>query len=165
MEQVSEELKSEHLWSMVEDFTREGRWPENEDDAPNDFNTPDFVARAMLDDLRTLRAQLAAALAEVERLNALGIAQLERDKAMLQARVWELEAAQEWEVAEPGRILLDASGDNMNISLPAWIEWLGGDKIIVVMRTLSMHGAKHLGYAARVRGDWQLMRRKEATNE
>lgn len=76
MEQVSEELKSEHLWSMVEDFTREGRWPENENDAPNDFNTPDFVARAMLDDLRTLRAQLAAAQARIAELEA-GQAQLE----------------------------------------------------------------------------------------
>lgn len=59
------ELKSEHLWPLAEDFTREGRWSENEDGAPNDFNTPDFVVRAMLEDLKALKAEVER-LAELE---------------------------------------------------------------------------------------------------
>ena len=48
------ELKSKHLWPGVEDFTR----PKIDDhEEGNDMNTPDWVARAMLDDLRMLEAE------------------------------------------------------------------------------------------------------------
>lgn len=170
------ELKSKHMWAMAADFTAPKTHDEDEEGNPTDFNTPDFVVRAMLDDLRALEAerdelqQKLAGVAEqwlkvenwleIDKLKAeLAQAQAERD-ALRQ----ELALAQEWEDAEPGRIYLDAGGDNMNIAKPGWIEWLGGNKIIVVMETLSARGTKRHGHTVRVRGEYKLMRRKEATD-
>lgn len=86
-------LKSEHLWDGVEQFTKP---------RPGDMSIPDWVARAMLEDLRTLVAALAA---ERERNATLTARVKQADgtvKEILAVVVEEearLQAAERWEAA------------------------------------------------------------------
>jgi hypothetical protein len=61
------ELKSEHLWSLVERFTAHdpNQAPDTDEEGNviDSVGVPDWVARAMLDDIRQLQA-------EVQRLEA-----------------------------------------------------------------------------------------------
>jgi hypothetical protein len=65
------ELKSEHLWPLVEEFTADAPRPPDTDEEGNvidSFGVPDWVARAMLDDIRQLQARIAELEAEWEPL-------------------------------------------------------------------------------------------------
>lgn len=67
------ELKSKHLWQLVEEFAAprpESEHTDDEDEATNDMNTPDWVAHAMLDDLKAMEAALAERDERIRQLEA-----------------------------------------------------------------------------------------------
>lgn len=90
------ELKSKHLWQLVEEFAAprpESEHTDDEDEAANDMNTPDWVAHAMLDDLKAMEAALA-----------------EKDE-----RIRQLEAQGQWEDAEYNDIINVDNGTQVRV--------------------------------------------------
>lgn len=64
------DLKSKHLWRLVETFTKPKDENEDDEEDARDSNTPDWVARAMLEDLQMLSADHAALVARIAELEA-----------------------------------------------------------------------------------------------